>query len=182
MKILFGCGVYFGFRGNEEHTSLEASNITFGQFGSRHLYAGYDYFGIDGLVDKTHRLGFHKSHARDTKDCMRVPVMDNDPKSGDLGGSIKRFLDKLAPGQIRLYCKIIPPDQRKPDSDGNVQVFYASSPLGKDTICNMFKEGAAILGLKDCRIIFPPLNVVSGTQSFNSSSVSPTLIPAKFES
>ena len=33
----------------------------------------------------------------------------------DFGGSIKRFLEKLAPGQTRIYCKVVPEDLRAVD-------------------------------------------------------------------
>ena len=149
MKILFGCGIYFGFRGNSEHVFLEVSNFTHGEFPQRHLFYGYTFFGIDGLLDKTHHLSVHKDHVRDTKDAMRVPVMDDDPRSGDFGGSIKRFLAKLAPGQTRIYCKVIPPENRSVDMDGNSKYFYANMPIGKTGINQLFKDGAKILGLPD---------------------------------
>ena len=147
MKILFGCGVYFGFRGQNEHVLLETSNITHGSFPLDHPFNGHDWFGVENIQDKTHKLSIYKDRVRDTKNCMRMPVMDNDPTSADFGGSIQRFLAKLAPGQTRLYCKVVPEEFRAVDKKGNYQVFYANQPLGKNAISDIFKEGAALLGL-----------------------------------
>ena len=143
MKLLVGCGLYYGFRGQVEHTNLEVSNFTHGSFPSNHPFSGYDYFGIDGLLDKTHQLSLYKDRVRDTKDCMRVPIMDNDPTSSDFGGCIKRYLDKLAPGQTRIYCKV----KDGTDHKGKTQYFHPNMPLGKHMISGMFKEAAKILGL-----------------------------------
>ena len=135
MKIAFGCGIKFGFRGISEHTFLEISNITHGEFPSHHPFSGYEYYGIDNIQDKQCRLSVNQDHVRDTKDHMRIPVMDNDPCSEDFGGSIKRYLNKLAPGQTRFYCKVIPDNLRQVDlSDGTTQVFYGNCPIGKEYI------------------------------------------------
>ena len=40
MKLLFGCGIHFGFCGSKEHVFLETSNITHGTFLSGHPFAG----------------------------------------------------------------------------------------------------------------------------------------------
>ena len=150
MKIAFGCEAQFGFCGVSEHTFLEASHITHGEFPSHHPFAGYKYYGVDGIQDKQIKLSVHTDHVRDTKNHMRTPVMDDDPCSGDFGGSLKRYLTKLAPGQTRFYCKVIPENLRQVDpSDGTTQVFYGNCPIGKEYIKKLFKDGAAILGLKD---------------------------------
>ena len=155
MKILFGCGIYFGFRGKNEHVFLEIHNFTHGTFPSTHPFSGYEWYGIENIQDKTHKLSIHKDRVRDTKNCMRVPVMDNDPTSSDFGGSIKRFLEKLAPGQTRIYCKAIPEDLRSVDKSGNSKFFYANQPVGKNLISDLFKEGADMLGLPNPKKIAP---------------------------
>ena len=81
--------------------------------------------------------------------------MDDDPASADFGGSIKRFLTKLAPGQTRFYCKVVPEEHRAVDKKGNYQVFYGNQPLGKNAIMDIFKEGAAVLGLPSPQKISP---------------------------
>ena len=148
MKILFGTGTDLGLRGNGEHTFLEVSNITHGQFAQGHPFEGYDYYGIDGILDKKHKLGVHTDYVRSTKNFMRVPKTDDDPTSNCLAGSIERYLKKLAPGQTRMYCKVIPEDKRhKDESTGRTEVFYGNSPIGKNGISKLFKDGAKILGL-----------------------------------
>ena len=108
IKILFGCGVYFGLRGNIEHCDLDVRNITHGTFPSQHSFGGYKYYGIDCLMYKTHKLTYNTDYVRQTTNVMRVPKTNDDPRSNCLGGSIERFLNKLAPRQLKLYCKVIP--------------------------------------------------------------------------
>ena len=147
MKLLFGCGIYFGFRGSTEHVTLEVSNMTHGSFPSTHPFSGCDWYGVEGLQDKTHKLSVYKDHVRDSENFMRTPCVNNDPMSSDFGGCIKRYLEKLSPGQTRMYCKVIPDEMRTVNSGGVCPVFYSSMPLGKNMIYELFKEGAAILGL-----------------------------------
>ena len=55
--------------------------------------------------------------------------MNDDPTSGDFGGCIKHYLEKLAPGQTRIYTKCIlsdPSELRAIDLSGNLEVFYAN--------------------------------------------------------
>ena len=147
MKLLFGCGIYFGFRGKDEHVFLETNNITHGTFPSNHPFSGHEWYGVENITDKTHKLSIHKDRVRDTKNCMRVPIMDDDPTSSDFGGCIKRFLEKLAPGQTRIYCKVVPENVQSVDKSGQSECFYANQPVGKNLISSLFKEGAGILGL-----------------------------------
>ena len=82
---------------------------------------------------------------------MRVPKTNDDPKSNCLGGSIERFLNKLAPGQLKLYCKVIPEKFQHPDQNGVTQVFYPNQNLGKHKIRELFKKGAGILELPNAK-------------------------------
>ena len=147
IKILFGCGKDYGFRGNSEHTFLEVMNVVHGKFPTRHPYSGYDYYGFEGLIDKTNNLSYNQDYVRDCKDAMRLPKMNNDPTSNDIAGSIERFLKKLSPGQTRFYCKVIPEKFRVEDENGKIPYFYGHCPIGKTGINKLFKEGAKILGL-----------------------------------
>ena len=92
-------GCLFGFHINMEHINLQVKHISFGKFPAKHPYSGYNYYGITGITDKTCKLGVHTDYVRDTKDCMRIPVLDDDPTSNDLGGLIGRYMSKMAPGQ-----------------------------------------------------------------------------------
>ena len=93
MKLLFGCGIHFGFRGSNEHVNLETSNMTHGSFPSEHPFSGCDWYGVEGLQDKTHKLSVHKDHVRSNVYFMRTPVVNDDPTSADVGGCIKRYLE-----------------------------------------------------------------------------------------
>ena len=88
--MLFGMGLMFGLCGNKEHCDLHIKNISYGIFPKGHPFVGYEYYGIDGLVDKTHKIDVHTDYVRDTQDIMRTPVMNDDPTSDDLGGCIGR--------------------------------------------------------------------------------------------
>jgi len=150
MKLLYGCGCSFGLRGNEEHTLLEVRNITHGLFGSKHPWAGSEYYGLEGLTDKTHKLDVHNDHVRENSDYMRLPLLNEDPCSDCLAGSIKRYLHKLSPGQTRIYCKVVPFELRmNPESSYFGQFFYPNNPMGKNTILKLFKSGARIQGLSN---------------------------------
>ena len=93
MKILFGCGIYYGFRGSNEHVFLEIANITHMTFFSKHPFAGCDWYEVERLQDKTHKLSIHKDHIRDNADYMWTPLVNDDPTSSDLAGSIKCHLE-----------------------------------------------------------------------------------------
>lgn len=149
MKLLFGCGIHFGFRGSKEHVFLETSNMTHGSFPSGHPFSGRDWYGVEGLLDKTHKLSVHKDHVRSNENFMRTPLVNDNPTSSDFAGCIKRYLAKMSPGQIRMYCKVIPEDQRSVNKDGESLLFYANCPLERNYILDLFKEGADILGLPD---------------------------------
>ena len=57
----------------------------------------------------------------------------------------------MSPGQIRMYCKVIPVEQRAINADRETLLYYANCPLGRNYILDLFKEGAAILGLPDSK-------------------------------
>ena len=141
MKLLMGYGVTQGFRGSKEHVFLQVNNIIHGVFEDEHEFAGYQYYGVDGILDKTTILSTNNAYVRDsTKDHMRLPVQDDDPFSSCLAGSTKRFLCKLSPGQIRIYCKVVPKNLRT--IGGNQDYFYGNCPIGKEGIALLFKMGA----------------------------------------
>jgi len=174
MKLLYGCGCKFGLRGNEEHTLLEVRNITRGHFSTQHPWAGSEYYGLEGLTDKTHKLDVHNDHVRENSDYMRLPVLNDDPWSDCLAGSIKRFLQKLTAGQTRIYCKVVPLELRM-DSESSYfgQYFYPNNPLGKNTVLKLFKSGAKLQGLSNPDSFSPhSLRAYFVTRLANDSGVS----------
>ena len=46
MKILFGCGAKFGFRGSQEHVFLELSHVRKGEYEPGHPMEGHTYYGF----------------------------------------------------------------------------------------------------------------------------------------
>ena len=156
MKILFGCGIHLGMRGNSEHTELQVANIQKGKFPVGHSWGGHEYVCIIDTVDKTHKLNLHNTTTRDNSKYMRLPVVQNDPEN--LAASIVRYLTKLAPNQERLYTQPFQPKaQLKYQQNGGdpmVQYHY-NLPLGHNKILQMFREGAEILGLPDAQTFMP---------------------------
>ena len=64
----------------------------------------------------------------------------------DPSGCIERFLNKLPPGQTRIYCKVIP---ERLQMKGDKRLFYPQNCLGKDKNLALFRKGARIMGLSN---------------------------------
>ena len=129
IKLLFICGIFFGFRGSEEHVKMECRRLTSGVFPVGHKWAGYTWYGIDFIIDKSNHLSIYKPYVRSIDDTlMKLPVMGNDPTSTDPGGTLQRFLAKLSPGQTRLYCKVVPKNIDKEVKKGYITLI---NPWGR---------------------------------------------------
>ena len=102
-KCIAGSGIYFGFRGAKEHTMLKVEDVSIGNYPKGSNFEGYLYFAVANLVDKTHALSAENGYRRDTTTLMKVPILSDDPASGDYGGTMKRMLEKALPNQKRLY-------------------------------------------------------------------------------
>ncbi len=150
VKVMFGCGLYAGFRGNMEHTNFNISMVHLGNYPAQYEdkdLAGLPYVAISNFQDKTNKLSVNNSYLRDTSNILRFPVIHGD--DNDFGGALFRLYEKLSPGQTRMYCQ--------PASSSYIQslrraghlkaVFYHNKPLGTKTIAKLFKTGADILGL-----------------------------------
>ena len=70
------------------------------------------YYGTEELTDKTHKLNINNGQVRENKEYMHLPVQDNDPTSSYLAGSLKCYIEKLAPEQTRIYYRVIPAELR----------------------------------------------------------------------
>lgn len=139
MKCLVGCGVYFGFRGIEEHAQLRVEQIEQGVFEPGHKYAGKIYAGIGHLkTDKKRKLTVNTSYLRDTKNIMRIPIVDDndDPSSDCFASSLLRMLKKTGKGQKRFYCY-----------HTKNKGYQARKPKGKNVISKMHLEAAKLLGI-----------------------------------
>ena len=175
MKILFGCGAMFGFRGSAEHTYLELGNIRKGVFPPGHPWEGQTYYGFGGFEHKTHKLSMKHSFVPDDDEHMRVPYIPDDPES--LGGAIHRMLPKFTRGQTRFYCKLMTKKQKDRyvrDGGEREHEFQANVHLGKTKIAELFKKGAQILGLDYPELFYPhSLRAMFITSLANDPSMNP---------
>ena len=106
MKVLFGFGLYFAFRGSTEHSNLRQDQIYQGTFKPGHEFAGQRFVGVKDMVDKTHQLSVHQNYVCDTSGFMQMPVGGvKDTRLNNFGASLVRYLEKLAPAQVFLYTK-----------------------------------------------------------------------------
>ena len=174
MKLLFGCGSEFGFRGEAEHTLACIWMVKFGRFPRGHEWWGYEYVAFVGMCDKTNKLTLKNTNVRDEEEYHRLPVIEDDPKN--LGASIKRYLEKVDDQQVRLYCKPMNENSKRlyQSNGGNKRVeYYNNMPLGKATIHSLFITGAHILGLRNPTEFYPhSLRAVFITRLANDSGVS----------
>lgn len=142
LKILVGCGIYFGFRGIGEHTYLTIDMIIQGKFETGHVFEDYDFVGIGSMIDKSNQLSRTQSYKRDTSNLMRMPIIDNKPESDDFGGSFVRLLNKVKKNKKNLEEK-----NRfylRPEKDGKE---FSSGVLGHNKIRDYMKDAAKILGI-----------------------------------
>jgi hypothetical protein len=140
MKCLVGCGVYFGFRGVEEHAQLLVEQIVQGVFEPGHKYAGKPYVGIGHIkTDKKRKLTVNTSYLRDAKNIMRIPIVDDydDPTSNCFASSLLRMLKKAGKGQKRFYCY-------HTKNTG----YQAKKPKGKNVISKMRLKAAKLLTIE----------------------------------
>ena len=140
-KVMTGCGIYFAFRGRDEHSYLRQSDAYRGYFEPEHACAGRKFVGIGGLkTDKKHKVSTHNNYVRDTENIMRIPVLDEDSPD-DFAASFLRYLDKLNDHQERMYCY---PDPKK---SGTSKLFFDKKPIGKEKIHDLQFDTARIMGL-----------------------------------
>ena len=174
MKVLFGCGIFAGFRGSSEHTYFNVSQVKTGNYPEQYedpQLAGKPYVSIDNLSDKTNKLSVHNSYLRNCGTSMRFPVNFDDDEN--FGAALVRLKQKIGPDQKRMYCQPAPKSyQLSLARMGHYNVhFYANKPLGPKSIAKLFKDGAKHLGLPDS---FRPHSLRSAliTKLANDPSVS----------
>jgi len=102
-KCMICCGLYDAFRGMGEHAYLTLDSVVEGEFEKDHPLAGLPFVGFDKIVDKGHRLTINNPSKRSTHFKMRLPVRIDDMACP--GGTLKRYLAKVSPGQQRFYCR-----------------------------------------------------------------------------
>ena len=65
----------FRFWGRDEHLFIETNTITHGSLPSNNPFSGHNWYGIENIKDKIHKISLHKDRVCDTKYCMMIPVM-----------------------------------------------------------------------------------------------------------
>lgn len=149
MKVLFICGLSFGFCGGSEHVALLVDNFNTGFFPVGHEFAGTCWVGFTNFMDKSNKLSIHKDYLRETKG-MRIPCFDMVSKK-DWGSTLYRYTLRFSPGQKRFHTKPLSESQKIENMKlGFFGTMYsANQPLGKMLISALFKKGAKILGIDD---------------------------------
>jgi hypothetical protein len=174
MKIMYGCGVFCMFRGRE-HANFLVSQVKFGHYPRTFEHAalaGHPYVAISNLTDKTHILTVNNSYARGTSEVLRFPINEDDP--ADFGGALQRYMNKLSPGQLRMYCRLasdqfIAATYRR--HGNSTSIFHPNLPLGINKVKELICQGADILGIP--RNFRPhSLRAVGVTKLANSRGVS----------
>ena len=174
MKVMVGCGINAGFWGSKEHARFSPHHIQVGHYPISHQnqkLAGRQYVAIVTMPnDKSQKLSVNNSYVRDTSDVFRFPVVKNDPKN--FAASLLRLMEKLSPGQTRMYCKPAPPSYVEGlRMKGSKGLFYPSRPLGFNKVTEYIKEAGELMGLS---VEFRPhsLRSVCITRLANDPSVS----------
>lgn len=63
------------------------------------------WIGVESFQDKAHKLSVHNSIKRKTNNTMHLPVEIENLSSP--GGTLKRYMIKLSPGQKGFYCRSV---------------------------------------------------------------------------
>ena len=70
---------------------------------------------------------------------MAMLMWEDDPSGVCAAGCLERYLEKLAPGQLRLFCKV----------KKNKREMSATQPIGRHTISRMIKEVGVCVGVEN---------------------------------
>ena len=89
-------------------------------------------------------------NARLENNDLCLPIIDsNDPN--DPGGMMRRYLDKISPGQVRFHCEKASEEAKRRHrmfGHANPSIHHLK-PLGKTSVSNGVKEIAQQLDLED---------------------------------
>jgi hypothetical protein len=131
------CVLYCMFKGRE-HITFTTTQMKFGNYPHSFTHialAWYPYVTIANLLDKTHQLKVDNSYCKDIINFLCFPI--NDDNSSDFGGNLKRFVQKLWPGQIRMHCQLASEEYiySNYQCNGNLtSIYYTISPLGMELL------------------------------------------------
>ena len=137
-----------GFRGKSEHARLKVAQIVEGKFPEQHRYAGKSWVGVKELTDKSHKLKLNNPIKRKTGNIMRLPILDINDMS-DPGSCLKRYKDKISPGQVRLYCyQATKAELHLFAAEGSHNAKISPKrPIGENKVAEMIKEAAQRTGM-----------------------------------
>ena len=173
IKVLFGCGIYFGFRGRGEHHAIEKDHIGEGTFEEGHRFGGMPFVSVRVMNDKTNKITLHNPYLRDTGKLMRVPILNNDTNSSCFGGCLKRYVEKMNKAQRYLHCRAVLNDNRPNQiKKGNKGFYYDSCHLGQNKIASLFQKGAKLLGMSTKQFCPHSLRSLFITKMVNDKRVS----------
>ena len=151
LKVMFGCGLYAGFRGSTEHAYFTTEMVSQGHYPQNFedkTLAGKPFVAISNFQDKSNKLSVHNSYLRDTANILRFKVNFECPN--DFGASLVRLMDKHSPGQKRMYCFLASEAKKATFCRSGFPnaCFFPDRPIGYKTLLNYIKTVAVvILGL-----------------------------------
>ena len=147
LKCMGVCSTHLAFRGNKEHTHLTVANIIEGVFDPTHELKGMSWIGVDNFQDKAHKLTVHNNVKRSTNNMMRLPVEIENMSSQ--GGTLKRYTNKIAPGQKRFYCRAATLQERHRFTRAGFPNAEMSpkAVIGVNTVGVMMKKSMKKLGI-----------------------------------
>ena len=137
-KLWVLIGLATGPRGQEQHT-FEVHHIEKDVCGPEYAKKGMVYYAFVGLDHKRGKLTTTSCYA-DDDDAMKMLLYCNKKDGLCAASCLERYLDKLAPGQTRLYCRV------KKDN-----TMSALQPMGRNTCSKMVKEIGMDCGIVDMK-------------------------------
>ena len=160
-KCQASCGLFLAFRGLKEHAYVLVSQVIEGIFEKGHALEGKPWIGFDNMSDKSHQLSMTNTMMRKTNNLMRIPVEIDNINSP--GGMLKRYLMKVSPDQIRLYCREASPGMKRAFRANDYPAAQMShkQPHGENAIGKMIKEAGKRMGLNTTGHGFPRLSITS---------------------
>lgn len=152
-KVLIIFGSRFGFRGKNEHYTLELHQVGHGFFPDDHpLWPGLEWYGIiDWGTFKTHHLNMETDYVHIDEYTAKFPVLSDGKGEGDVandaGGAIGRWLEKL-----RKFESLNPtPEKQRTRFFRRVteSKIYVNSHLGENSIDKLFKYAFELMGVSN---------------------------------
>eukprot|EP00956_Cyclotella_meneghiniana_P037833 scaffold145304_cov62-Cyclotella_meneghiniana.AAC.2 len=145
MAVLVIHGIFFGFRGYEEHAKHMRDQLKEGVFEKNHDLEGIPFMEVVHMPDKTCKLTTTNTCLRQGASA-RIPIFVDQPNCP--GMILRRYKAALAPGQVRMYCKIAGYGMRNEFAmAGHNGVLYSpNQPIGKHKLGEIIRDAAKMMG------------------------------------